>query len=48
MDGLVAVEDSEEATLCCSVRGHIYYIYCAIWNAVVGEILQCEREPVGQ
>jgi len=44
MDGLVAVEDSEEATLHCSVGGYICYVYCAIWSAVMREILQCERE----
>jgi len=27
MDGLVAVEDSEEATLHYSVRGYIYHVY---------------------
>ena len=27
----------------CCVRG--YHVYCEIWEAAVGEVLVCEREP---
>ena len=42
MEDRVAVEDQEEATLSYSIRG--YHVYCAIWSAALGEILQRERE----
>ena len=42
MEDRVTVQDREEATLCYSIRG--YHVYCAIWSAAFGEILQCERE----
>ena len=42
MEDRVAVENQEEATLSYSARG--YHVYCAIWSAALGEILQRERE----
>ena len=30
----------------CSVRG--YHIYLTIWDAVVGEMLECAREPLNE
>ena len=42
MEDRVAVENQEEATLSYSTRG--YHVYCAIWSAALGKILQRERE----
>jgi len=25
-----------------------YHVYCAIWNAVIGETLDCKREPLNE
>ena len=39
----MAASSSFSLTIDISVHG--YYVYCLIWEPVIGEELQCEREP---
>jgi len=46
MDGFVAIEYSEEATLRCSVKGYISRLLCYVYEVWLWEkyVLQCEGE----